>query len=453
MNRRELERLDRELREFLDTMTDEMGRPERRAAMRAYVTGLLLDGERKSLEPMAARLVDRREEIGAMRQRLLGCVAESAWADAEIFRRLSVKLERELPGIEAFVIDDTGFPKKGVHSVGVARQYSGTLGRTDNCQVATSLHLAGEAGSGCISLSLYLPEQWASDSSRRRKSGVPNEVVFRRKGEIALSQIDDALSWGVRKHVVLADAGYGDSGDFRDGLSARGLTYVVGVSGTAIVWPPQSDSQIPRRKAGESGRPHTRYRDQQHPPISMSALSRQLSFRKVTWRDGSRGWQSSRFAAVRIRTAHDRLKGAPPGDEQWMLCQWPESEAAPCKFHLSNLPATTSLRSLVRFAKLRWRVERDYQEMKQEIGLDQFEGRSWRGFHHHAALCAVAHGFLALRRALFPPEQDEVDVANGSPGPPANPSSLAGHLPAMPSDAQSVRSASRAVTHLMEAIE
>src|SRR5438128_8835090 len=189
MNRRELARLDRELREFLDTMTDEMGRPERRAAMRTYVTGLLLDGDRKSVEPMAARLVDDEREIGAMRQRLLGCVAESGWSDAEFFRRLAIKLDRELPGIEAFVIDDTGFPKKGIHSVGVARQYSGTLGRTDNCQVATSLHLAGEQGSGCIGFALYLPEHWAADLPRRRKAGVPDELGFRRKWEIALAQI------------------------------------------------------------------------------------------------------------------------------------------------------------------------------------------------------------------------------------------------------------------------
>jgi len=423
MNRRELARLDRELREFLDTMTDEMGRPERRAAMRTYVTGLLLDGDRKSVEPMAARLVDDEREIGAMRQRLLGCVAESGWSDAEFFRRLAIKLDRELPGIEAFVIDDTGFPKKGIHSVGVARQYSGTLGRTDNCQVATSLHLAGEAGSGCIGLSLYLSEQWTSDAARRAKVGVPASVQFRRKWEIALAQIDDALAWGVRRHVVLADAGYGDSMEFRGGLSARELDYMLAVSGAAIVWRPGSNPQIRPRAPGESGR-RTRYYDDDSPPIALSDFAPSLVFRSVTWRDGSRGWQSSKFAAVRVRTAHHHTRSEPPGAEQWLLCERTSSEKVPYKFHLSNLPGSTSVRALVRLAKLRWRVERDYQEMKQEIGLDHFEGRSWRGFHHHAALCAAAHGFLSLRRAIFPPEQDVVDSVDVKASPSADPSTL-----------------------------
>ena len=197
-----------------------MGRVERRAAMRNYVTGLLLDGERKSVEPMAARLVDAPEQIGAMRQRLLDCVGKSDWAETEVLRRLAMKLERELPGVEAFVIDDTGFPKKGELSVGVSRQYSGTLGRTDNCQVATSLHLAGEAGSGCIGFTVYLPEAWTDDRSRCRAAGVPEEIGFRRKWELALLQIDDALRWGFRPHIVLADAGYGDVGEFRSGVAA-----------------------------------------------------------------------------------------------------------------------------------------------------------------------------------------------------------------------------------------
>ena len=401
---------------------------------------------------MAARLVDDEREIEAMRQRLLGCVAESAWSEAEVFRRLSNKLDRELPGVEAFVIDDTGFPKKGTHSVGVARQYSGTLGRTDNCQVATSLHLAGESGSGCIGLSLYLSEQWAADLVRRKKVGVPESIQFRRKWEIALSQLDDALAWGVRRHVVLADAGYGDSIEFRDGISERGLAYLVAVSGAAVVWRPESAPKIRARMPGESGR-RTRYYDDKYPPLPICELASQLEFRKVTWRDGSRGWQSSRFAAVRIRTAHHHHKSWPPGAEQWLLCEWSSSESAPHKFYLSTLSKSTSLRTLVRFAKLRWRVERDYQEMKQEIGLDHFEGRSWRGFHHHAALCSAAHAFLALRRALFPPEQDQVDAADGPTRSSANTSALARQLPSLPPDPRSNWSASRSITHVSEAIE
>jgi SRSO17 transposase len=452
MNRRELERLGRELREFLESMTDQMGRPERRAAMTAYLTGLLLDGDRKSVEPMAARLVDSPDEIQAMRQRLLGCVAESAWLDEEMLRRLACKFERELPGVEAFVIDDTGFPKKGVHSVGVARQYSGTLGRTDNCQVATSLHLASEAGSGCIGFQIYLPEKWASDAPRRAKVGVPEDVVFQRKWEIALSQLDDALRWGVRRHLVLADAGYGDIGEFREGVTARGLEYLMGVSGVLVVWPPGSAPRVQVR-SGKRGRPHTRYRDDKHPPIAIKQFALTLDYRKVTWREGSRDWQSSRFAAARVRTAHRHQSGEPPGSEQWLLCEWPKGEAAPCKFYLATLPTGTSVRALVRSAKLRWRVERDYQELKQEIGLDHFEGRSWRGFHHHATLCATAHAFLALRRALFPPEQDEVDPADGPPSPSARPASAHRHLPPMPTDHQPRHSLARPVPDVEEAIQ
>jgi len=453
MNRRELERLGQELREYLDSMTAEMGRPERRSAMRAYVTGLLLDGERKSVEPMASRLVDSASEIEAMRQRLLGCVAESKWADEEMRRRLALKLERELPGVEALVVDDTGFPKKGVHSVGVARQYSGTLGRTDNCQVATSLHLASEAGSGCIGLSLYLSEKWAEDLPRRRKVGVPPEVAFRRKWEISLSQIDDALRWGVRKHVVLADAGYGETVEFREGLLSRGLDYVVGVSGVAVVWPPGSNPQISPRAKGARGPAPTRYLDKQSPPLSMTALGQTLPFRTVKWRSGSRGIQSSRFAATRIRTAHKHIHGEPPSAPQWLLCEWPVGEAAPTKFYLSSLPHSTSLQALVRLAKLRWRIERDYQELKQELGLDHFEGRSWRGFHHHATLCSVAHGFLALRRALFPPEQDQMDPADGSAGPSARAPLALGSLPALPADLQSWRASAGPLAAVSDVIE
>jgi len=194
MNRRELTKLERELREYLDGMVEGMGRVERRAAMRNYVVGLLLDGERKSVEPMAARLVDEVGEVGAMRQRLLDCVGKANWSENEVLRRLACKLERELPGIEALVVDDTGFPEKGDLSVGVSRQYSGTLGRTDNCQVATSLHLAGEQGSGCIAMQVYLPESWTSDRERCRTAGVPEEIEFRRKWEISLAQLDQPAS-------------------------------------------------------------------------------------------------------------------------------------------------------------------------------------------------------------------------------------------------------------------
>jgi SRSO17 transposase len=415
MNRRDLRKLDRELTEFVSSMVEGMGRVERRNALSAYVSGLLLDGERKSIEPIAARLVDDPTEIQAMRQRLQQAVVVAEWADDEMFRRLALKLDGELPGVEALVVDDTGFAKKGEYSVGVARQYSGTLGRVDNCQVATSLHLAGEVGSGCIGMRLFLPERWTEDPGRREAAGVPPDVAFQKKWEIALTQIDAAIRWGVRRHVVLADAGYGDIPEFRVELRERGLRYVVGIQGDHSVWPPGVRPQAPKKPPGTPGPQRTRpVADEE--PQRINAIARSLgrdAFSTVRWREGSRGRQSSRFAALWVMSAENhgqrRGRGQPPTEPVWLLIEWPDEEVEPTKFWLASLPKSASLVSLVRLAKLRWRVERDYQELKQEIGLDHYEGRTWRGFHHHATLCAVAHGFLALRRALFPPEE-EVDA-------------------------------------------
>jgi len=409
-----LKKLDRELSAFIAEMTDAMGRPERRAAMGHYITGLLLDGERKSVQPMASRLVHDPSQADAMRQRLTDCVSSSPWSDGELLRRLALMFERELPGNEVFVIDDTGFPKKGHLSVGVQRQYSGTLGRTENCQVATSLHVAGENGSGCIGLQLYLPEAWTDDLKRCAAAGVPKETEFQKKWEIALRLLDQALSWGLEKKPVLADSGYGEVTEFRDALVQRGLQYVVGVPGNHLIWQPGANPRVPKR-TGKVGRPRTQSRDGALLPIQIGKLVEGIPrarYKTVSWRSGSRGRMSSKFLVYRVRPAERHTKGRPPAEEQWLICSWAESEKGP-KFHFSNLPAGTSVKELIRLLKLRWRVERDYQEMKGELGLDHFEGRTWRGFHHHATLCAVAHGFLALRRALFPPEQSEVDPPDG----------------------------------------
>jgi SRSO17 transposase len=413
---REIERLDRELGGFIDAMVDGIGRPERRRAMGLYVTGLLLDGERKTFQPMAGRLEGDASEREGMRQRLQQAVCVASWSDSELLGRLARKIDRELPAVAALVIDDTGLPKKGKFSVGVARQYSGTLGRVDNCQVAVSIHLAGESGSACIGMRLFLPEAWAEDAARCLSVGVPEEIGFAKKWQIALGLVDEALAAGVRHHVVLTDAGYGDSTEFRDGLTARGLPYVVGVMSSHLVWQPGVQPVVPPREAGKPGPPRTRAVADVE-PIAIERYATELgdrgldNYHRVTWREGSRGRQSSRFVAVRIRSAERRTKGRPPGAEEWLLCEWPDAAPAPTKFYLSSLPATTSLKALVRAARLRWRVERDYLELKQEIGLDHFEGRTWRGFHHHAALCAVAHAFLALQRALFPPEEMDLDAA------------------------------------------
>lgn len=427
-----LKKLDRELTAFIGDMTIDMGRPERRAAMGHYITGLLLEGERKSVQPMAARLVDDPAQADAMRQRLADCVSLSPWSDSELFRRLALKLDRELPGLETFVIDDTGFPKKGHLSVGVARQYSGTLGRTENCQVAPSLHVAGENGSGCIGLRVYLPEVWTNDRERCEAAGVPTEIVFKTKWQLALELLDQALAWGMPKRTVLADAGYGEVTEFRDALATHDLRYIVGVPGNHLIWPPGSNPQVPRR-TGKAGRPRTQARDAGAQPIKISKLVEGIPrtrYKTVSWRAGSRGKMSSKFLFFRVRSAERNTKGRPPSDELWLIAEWPETEKGP-KFHFSDLPASTSAKELIRLAKLRWRVERDYQEMKGELGLDHFEGRSWRGFHHHASLVAVAHGFLALRRALFPPEQSEVDAGNGTAPSSANPPDAHWLVPAL----------------------
>lgn len=413
MTPEQIKRLDRELTSFVEPLFEKMGRTERRRAMSLYVTGLLLDGDRKSIEPMASRLVDDPREKEAVRQRLQQCVAFPTWKDDEVRARLARQVESRLPGVEAFVIDDTGFAKKGEHSVGVARQYSGTLGRVDNCQVAVSLHLAAEHASACIGMQLYLPEAWANDASRRKKAGVPVEVKFQTKWEIALSLIERARASGVGSRVVLADAGYGEVGPFRKGLRELELPYLVGVPSSLVVWGPDAQLEVPPRR-GTSGRPTTRLRDDEHPPLSLGALATQRGrkgAKLVAWREGSRGTQRSRFGAVRVRSAHKHSSGGKPGPEEWLLYEWPAGTAAPTKFWLSSLDEKTPIRNLVKLAKLRWRVERDYQEMKQEIGLDHYEGRTWAGFHHHATLCAVAHAFLALQRALFPPEETSVVAA------------------------------------------
>ena len=447
----QLRALDRELSAYLESMVADIGRPERRRAMELYVTGLLLDGDRKSTQPMAIRLAKETAEAEALRQRLQQCVSISSWSDDELFRRLALKLDRELPGIEAYVVDDTGFAKKGTRSVGVARQYSGTLGRTDNCQVAVSLHLAGARGSGCIGMRLYLPEEeWALDKKRSAAAGVPGEVEFRTKWQIALEQLDGALAAGVRQHLVLADAGFGDATEFRTGIEDRGLSYVVGVSGVPTIWRPGVTPAVPN--PSKVGRPSTHPAARQA-PVSLGDFARELSpskFRTVGWREGSKGSMQGCFCAFRVYSAERRTKKTRPAlAPVWLIIEQTGEKKRPFKFFFSNLPANSSLKRLVTLVKLRWRIERDYQEMKQELGLDHFEGRTWRGFHHHATLCAVAHGFLALRRALSPPIQGPVDASRGST--PLASASRAPHrsVPALPRSLRPSHASPRPVANVI----
>jgi SRSO17 transposase len=407
---KELKKVDKKLTEFLDYITDGMGRPERREAMSLYLTGLLLSGGRKTAVGMGRRLATCDDELESMRQRLQQCVSISNWADEEVRRRLALRFEEQLEP-EAFIVDDTGFPKKGKLSVGVKRQYSGTLGRTDNCQVAPSLHVANNDSSGCIGMRLYLPEDWASDVERRRSAGIPDDVVFKKKWEIALDLLDDALGWGLAPRIVLGDSAFGDATEFRDALDERGCPYLVGISGDHLTWPPGSRPHKPRRKS-KTGRPPTQFVDGKRKPLPISEVGEALNYRKVTVQ-GSRGSEKSGyFAFERVHLAERHTKGRPPSEEVWLICEWRPAKREH-RYYVCNLPASTTKRELVRLLKLRWRIERDYQEMKQEIGLDHFEGRTWRGFHHHVTLCAVAHGFLAIQRQLFPPEDLPMDPPHG----------------------------------------
>jgi len=316
-------------------------------------------------------------------------------------------IERHGP-VRYWIVDDTSFPKKGKHSVGVARQYCGELGKQDNCQVAVSLSVANDQASLPVAWRLYLPEAWAEDPSRRAKAGVPEAIGFQTKTAIALGQMRRALEDGVPGGVVLADAGYGDEADFRVGVDALGLRYVLGIRSATTVWPP-GEAPLPPAPWSGRGRPPTRLRrDPEHRPVSVKDLARGLprqAWRTVTWREGSRAELCSRFAARRVRPAHRDTARSAPWPEEWLLIEWPEGEAEPSKYWLSNLPPGTALRDLVHTAKARWVIERDYQELKQEIGLGHYEGRGWRGFHHHASLCIAAYGFLVAERCLFPPRR------------------------------------------------
>lgn len=423
MSPEDMETLEERLEEFFEYMFEKMGRAERRAALANYLRALLLSGPRKTVLPMARSLCSDDEEVEAMRQRLQQAVTVAKWDEREVFRRIALRVDAELPDIEAYVIDDTGFPKKGRHSVGVQRQYSGTLGRIDNCQVAASLHLASEHGGACIGMRLALPKSWAQDEERREETKIPEDIGHKTKQELALEMIDDALGWGLEKLPVVFDAGYGDSVAFREALAERELQYVARVTGTAVVWPPGTcPTAPPPKRKGVRGRPRTKWvAPEGVEPVSIAKLAESLpssQFRTVTWRQGTRGPQKRRFKAIRVRTAHRHTAGHAPGKEQWLLCAWSYKENKPTAFYLSNLPPSTTLKRLVYLAKIRWRIERDYQEMKSELGLDHFEGRTWSGFHHHVALVAAAHAFLALARALSPPDEflDEADLSSLSAG-------------------------------------
>lgn len=385
----QMERCRRRLEQFLVELLEPVGRSERRQWGGVYVRGLLLDGERKSIEPLAQRLPEGN--VQAMQQ----FIGQSPWDWNPVWEKLGKRMTAELEPDAAWVIDDTGFPKQGTHSVGMERQYSGTLGKTGNCQVAVSVHHVGEQGNAPLGWRLYLPEGWANDAERRAEAGIPKEIVFRKKWELALEIIDQIRAWGVPDEVVLADAGYGDATELREGLQQRGLSYAVGITPQLGVWLKPPKLTVPAAKP--MGRPPSAVRyGTQRPVMAQEAALQAKGWKRVRWREGTKGWLESRFWATRVQTSHRYQDGRPPGKEVWLLVEWPEREAAPTKYSLCDLAAGYSLRRLVRTVKCRWKIEQDYHQLKEELGLDHYEGRNWQGWHHHVTMVMLAHAFLTL---------------------------------------------------------
>jgi SRSO17 transposase len=385
---------------YCEAMVTTLAHADRAQPGRWYLKGLVLPGGRKSVEPMAARV--QPGNVRSAHQSMHHLVADADWSDTAL---LAAVADEVLPSLLktdepcVWIVDDTGFPKKGQHSVGVARQYCGQTGKTDNCRVAVSLSLANAHGSLPVQLRLYLPKEWTDQAPRRRKVGVPEEIGFETKGQIAWQQIQAALAAGYPRGTVLADAAYGDETAWRERLRAAGLTYAVGIRpATTVWWGRHQPARVPVRGRRASDRPRTRaQRDDRHQPIAVADLARELpasSYRTVTWREGVDQPLRSRFARVRVHPAHrDQLR-----PDEWLIIEWPRGEAEPRHYWLSNLPADIDWQPLVDTLMMRWRIERDYQELKQELGLGHYEGRNWRGFHHHASLCIAAYGFLMLER-------------------------------------------------------
>jgi SRSO17 transposase len=352
-------------------------------------------------------------------------VADAPWDDEEMLaavRSQVLRAMRKNGPVVTWIIDDTGFPKQGRHSVGVARQYCGELGKSDNCQAAVSLSISTWNSSLPIAWRLYLPEVWCQDVERCRQAGVPEGVAFQTKPEIALEQIRQAIEQQVPLGVVLADAGYGKGTQFRSELTELGLQYVVGIESNCTVWEPgRQPLPAPARKPGRGASPKRLQRSAGHQPVSVKQLAQQLpssAWNEIGWRQGTDGTLRSRFAAVRVRPAHRDYKRTEPYPEEWLLIEWPKKECEPTKYWLSTLPEKTSLKSLVKTAKHRWIIERDYEELKQELGLGHYEGRGWRGFHHHATLCIAAYGFLVAERNRFSPSAHTGHVGLSTPNPP-----------------------------------
>jgi SRSO17 transposase len=397
---------------FVENLVEVMGHADRAGPLRDYCLGLLMPGERKSVEPLAAVTAPAR--VAAQHQSLLHFVGAAPWSDEKVLgkvRELVLPVIERRGPVEAWIIDDTGFPKKGRHSVGVARQYCGQLGKQDNCQVAVTLSLANHAASLPIAYRMYLPADWAADATRRRTAGVPEAIGFQTKSEIALDQLRAACAAGVPRGVVLMDAGYGADTRLREEIGALGLAYVAGVQPNTSVWARGTGPLSPKPWSGRGRPPKLIRRSAEHRPVQVKGLAMGLpedAWQTITWREGSADWLSSRFTRLRVRAAHRDYQRAESRPEEWLIIEWPDGESEPSKYWLATVPEDIAVERLVELAKLRWRIERDYQELKQELGLGHYEGRGWRGFHHHATLCIAAYGFLISERETIPPSGSRV---------------------------------------------
>ena len=401
------------LRAYADRFQDDFDRPRQAQYSGVYLQGLLLDGERKSIEPLSRRVTLPADlVVKDLDQALQQFIGQSTWDEQAVWKRYrSVMAETFASPRGIFVIDDTSFPKQGKLSVGVQRQYCGASGKKANCQVAPSVHYVTSRGHYPLAMRLYVPEVWAGDADRLDRAGVPDgHRKLATKGQIALELLDQVRAEGLPGRLVLADAGYGVSGPFRDGLAERGLHYIVGVTDEMVVFTEEPGWEAPGaadRPAKSGGRPRKRSRlkDGGPRPVSLKALAAVTPLRKVTWREGTKGKLSARFAWLRVWPGGGWATGECAGAEPvWLLIE--EQGDGQVKYALSNLPKRTSRIGAVRLWKSRWPVEQGYQQMKEELGLDHHEGRSWRGFHHHACLVMLAFGFLALER-----EREERDPA------------------------------------------
>jgi SRSO17 transposase len=388
------------LRDYAGRFADEF--PHARPALWAavYLQGLLIDGERKSIEPLSRRVslpdgLDVKDPDQALQQ----FVNQSPWDQAKVLKRYRSEMAGTFRSPEGiFLFDDVSYPKQGKHSVGVQRQYCGALGNKANCQVAVSCHYVTPLGHYPLDLRLYLPDSWLKDKARLDAAGVPEgERRVLTKPEIALELLDRVRAEGLPGWAVVADAGYGVSGDFRDGLQERNLSYIVGVTEDFVVFTQQPRWRLPEW-SGRGRRPERMQLAEGSPrPVSLAELARQVKLRRVTWREGTKGKLSGRFAWLRVWPGQGWQTGDCAGKGPiWLLIE--EQADGKIKYAFSNLPEGTSMRTAVKLWKSRWPVEQGYQQMKEELGLDHFEGRSWRGFHHHAAMVMLAFGFLLLER-------------------------------------------------------